>query len=132
MQLRGTTAFRAGFLPTPIPSFVRPTPTPAPTFLVYVVKAGDNLDRIARRFGTTGRSIQDAARARRRSVRVDGDDVRLAATVETIGGLSAHADRRELAAWLDAIPGVRAVALHHGELEAQRGFAAFYAGRGRP
>jgi len=43
--------------PTPIPSFVRPTPTPAPTFLVYVVKAGDNLDRIARRFGTTGRSI---------------------------------------------------------------------------
>jgi LysM domain-containing protein len=43
--------------PTPVPSFVRPTPTPAPTFLVYVVKSGDNLDRIARRFGTTGRSI---------------------------------------------------------------------------
>ena len=43
--------------PTPVPSFVRPTPTPAPTFLMYVVKAGDNLDRIARRFGTTGRSI---------------------------------------------------------------------------
>jgi hypothetical protein len=43
--------------PTPVPSFVRPTPTPAPTFLVYVVKAGDNLDKIAHRFGTTGRSI---------------------------------------------------------------------------
>jgi hypothetical protein len=43
--------------PTPVPSFVRPTPTPAPTFLAYVVKAGDNLDKIAHRFGTTGRSI---------------------------------------------------------------------------
>ena len=43
--------------PTPIPSFVRPTPTPAPTFLVYVVKAGDNLNTIAHRYGTTGRSI---------------------------------------------------------------------------
>jgi hypothetical protein len=43
--------------PTPIPSFVRPTPTPAATFLVYVVKTGDNLNTIAHRFGTTGRSI---------------------------------------------------------------------------
>ncbi len=43
--------------PTPIPTFARPTPTPGPTFLVYVVKAGDNLDKIAHRFGTTGRSI---------------------------------------------------------------------------
>ena len=43
--------------PTPIPSFVRPTPTPAPTFRVYVVKAGDNLNTIAHQFGTTGRSI---------------------------------------------------------------------------
>ena len=43
--------------PTPIPSFVRPTPTPLPTFLAYVVKTGDNLNTIAHRFGTTGRSI---------------------------------------------------------------------------
>jgi hypothetical protein len=43
--------------PTPIPSFVRPTPTPLPTFLAYVVKSGDNLNTIAHRFGTTGRSI---------------------------------------------------------------------------
>ncbi len=43
--------------PTPVPSFVRPTPTPAPTFLVYVVKRGDNLNKIAHRYGTTGRSI---------------------------------------------------------------------------
>lgn len=39
------------------PSFGRPTPTPAPTFLVYTVKGGDNLNSIAHEFGTTGRSI---------------------------------------------------------------------------
>jgi hypothetical protein len=39
------------------PSFVRPTPTPAPSFLAYTVKAGDNLNSIAHQFGTTGRSI---------------------------------------------------------------------------
>jgi hypothetical protein len=43
--------------PTPVPSFARPTPTPGPTFLVYVVKTGDSLERIADQFGTTGRSI---------------------------------------------------------------------------
>jgi len=43
--------------PTPVPSFVRPTPTPAPTFLIYVVKTGDSLGTIARRYGTTARSI---------------------------------------------------------------------------
>jgi hypothetical protein len=43
--------------PTPIPSFVRPTPTPAPTFMTYVVKSGDNLNTIAHRYGTTARSI---------------------------------------------------------------------------
>lgn len=43
--------------PTPIPSFVRPTPTPAPTFMAYVVKSGDNLNTIAHRYGTTARSI---------------------------------------------------------------------------
>ena len=46
---------RAG--PTPTPSFVRPTPTPQPTFLVYTVVSGDSLDKIARQFGTTARSI---------------------------------------------------------------------------
>ena len=43
--------------PTPTPSFVRPTPTPQPTFFVYTVVPGDSLDKIAKRFGTTGRSI---------------------------------------------------------------------------
>src|SRR6185503_9536469 len=35
----------------------RSTATPLPTFLAYVVKTGDNLNTIAHRFGTTGRSI---------------------------------------------------------------------------
>jgi hypothetical protein len=43
--------------PTPTPSFVRPTPTPAPTFLVYTVKTGDTLEKIAKRYHTTVRSI---------------------------------------------------------------------------
>jgi peptidoglycan/xylan/chitin deacetylase (PgdA/CDA1 family) len=41
----------------PSPSFVRPTPTPAPTFRTYVVRPGDTLTSIARRFKTTARSI---------------------------------------------------------------------------
>jgi LysM domain len=43
--------------PTPSPSFVRPTPTPMPTFLVVTVKAGESLNTIAHRYGTTARSI---------------------------------------------------------------------------
>ncbi len=43
--------------PTPIPSFVRPTPLPAPTFLAYIVKSGDTLTSIARATRTTPRSI---------------------------------------------------------------------------
>jgi len=40
-----------------VPSFVRPTPNPSPTFLVHVVSAGESLTSIARLFGTTARSI---------------------------------------------------------------------------
>jgi nucleoid-associated protein YgaU len=43
--------------PSGPPSFVRPTPTPQPTFLAYVVKSGDTLTSIARRYRTTARSI---------------------------------------------------------------------------
>ena len=43
--------------PTPTPSFVRPTPTPQPTFFVYTVVSGDSLVSIAKRFGTSGRSL---------------------------------------------------------------------------
>lgn len=43
--------------PAGSPTFVRPTPTPAPTFLSYVVQPGDSLGSIARAYGTTARSI---------------------------------------------------------------------------
>ena len=38
-------------------SFVPPTPTPAPTFLVVTVAKGDSLNTIAHKYGTSGRSI---------------------------------------------------------------------------
>ena len=47
-------------LPTatpPGPTFVRPTPSPAPSFTSYVVQPGDSLSSIAREFRTTARSI---------------------------------------------------------------------------
>ena len=40
-----------------MPSFVLPSPAPSPTFFAYAVIAGDTLEGIARRYGTTGRSI---------------------------------------------------------------------------
>jgi LysM domain len=48
--------------PTPNPSpaeptFLRPTPSPQPSFVAYVVKPGDTLNSIAKHFQTTGRSI---------------------------------------------------------------------------
>ena len=43
--------------PTPRRSFVPPTPTPAPTFLVHVVAKGESLNTIAHKYGTSARSI---------------------------------------------------------------------------
>jgi peptidoglycan/xylan/chitin deacetylase (PgdA/CDA1 family) len=39
------------------PTFVRPTPSPMPSFAAYVVRSGDTLNSIAKRFRTTARSI---------------------------------------------------------------------------
>ncbi len=71
--------------------------------------------------GTPGRAIQQAGKGG--VVELDGRRVEVRARIETLSGLSAHADRDELAAWLGAIPDVRAVALHHGEPGAQAGLA---------
>ena len=43
--------------PTPPPSFIRPTPTPLPTFFVHVVRSGDTLSSIASTYATTEISI---------------------------------------------------------------------------
>ena len=47
------------------------------------------------------------------------------ARIATLKGLSAHADRRELLGWMRAIPDLRRVALHHGDVESQDAFAAW-------
>jgi LysM repeat protein len=43
--------------PTPEPTFAEPTPSPEPTFVSYVVKSGDTLTSIAKKYRTTARSI---------------------------------------------------------------------------
>ncbi|MEO8273029.1 MAG: polysaccharide deacetylase family protein [Chloroflexota bacterium] len=58
----GSQAAASGLLPSAsataaAPTFVRPTPSPAPTFTSYVVRAGDTLNSIATAFRTTARSI---------------------------------------------------------------------------
>ncbi len=77
---------------------------------------------------TLGRRIVE----RHPVLRIFGDEVPLAAQVEILNGYSAHGDRTELRAWLDAVRsgGVKArreiqrVHLVHGEPAAQDAFAA--------
>jgi nucleoid-associated protein YgaU len=57
--------------PSGRPSFVRPTPLPQPTFLVYVVKRGDTLTSIATAYRTTARSIAFWNRAQHPSLDPD-------------------------------------------------------------
>jgi metallo-beta-lactamase family protein len=68
---------------------------------------------------TLGRRIVE----RQETIKVFGDQIPLRAQVEVLSGYSAHADRTELRAWLDAVradsPRLRNVLLVHGEREAQ-------------
>ena len=69
--------------------------------------------------GTLGRRLVDGAH----SVRIFNDDIAVRAQLHTIGGLSAHADRDGLLAWLRGFahaPGRSFVV--HGEREAALGF----------
>ncbi|MFH1045289.1 MAG: MBL fold metallo-hydrolase [Pseudomonadota bacterium] len=71
--------------------------------------------------GTLGRRLVDGAR----NVRIFNDDIPVRAQLHTIGGLSAHADRDRLLAWLRGFahaPGNTFVV--HGERETSVGFAA--------
>lgn len=81
--------------------------------------------------GTGGHKIQQAARERESGtgrVWIEGENVAVRAHIETLSGLSAHADRQELKGWLGAIPSPRTVALHHGEVESQRSLQEFLLG----
>ena len=70
--------------------------------------------------GTLGRRIVDGAR----SVTLFGESVPVRAHVHTLGGLSAHADRGALLAWLRRFTSApRETFVVHGEAETASGFA---------
>ncbi len=79
--------------------------------------------------GTAGRRIQEAAKVGGK-VRLDGEEVLVRARIETLKGLSAHADRSELRAWLGHLPTPKVIALHHGDEQAQRSFVSYMNERG--
>jgi metallo-beta-lactamase family protein len=70
--------------------------------------------------GTRGRSLQDGAR----TIKMLGEQVPVRARVETIHGLSAHADQAETLRWLAGFARPpRVTYLVHGEPEAARALA---------
>jgi metallo-beta-lactamase family protein len=69
---------------------------------------------------TLGRRIQEGAK----EIRLFGDEVPVRASVETIGGYSAHADRDELRGWVRRLGGsVKRAFVVHGETEAAQAMA---------
>lgn len=69
--------------------------------------------------GTPGRALVDGAS----SLTLWGETVRVGAQVHTVGGLSAHADQRELMAWYEGFRDRPPIALVHGESEAMDNLA---------
>jgi metallo-beta-lactamase family protein len=71
--------------------------------------------------GTRGRALQDG----RETVKMFGREIPVKARIETLDGLSAHADRGEILGWL-AAAGTRPGRIHlvHGEPEARDALAA--------
>lgn len=69
--------------------------------------------------GTLGRRIVDGARA----VNIFGEEIAVKAAIYTLGGFSAHADRKELLDWLSAFKNSPQVFVVHGEEETSLTFA---------
>jgi metallo-beta-lactamase family protein len=70
--------------------------------------------------GTRGRSMQEGAKR----IKIHGREVKVRARVETLSGLSAHADRSGLMRWLStAKPRPKQIHLVHGEPEATEALA---------
>jgi metallo-beta-lactamase family protein len=67
-------------------------------------------------YGTLGRRLVDGAEA----IRLWGEEYRVRIQVHTIGGLSAHADQRDLVDWYRGFENRPPVYLVHGEERAQR------------
>ena len=72
--------------------------------------------------GTLGRLIQDGLK----EVRLFGNTVPVRARIETLGGMSAHADRAELVQWLSSLrkPPRRLFAIH-GEADSAESFSRY-------
>lgn len=70
--------------------------------------------------GTRGRLLQDGAK----SLRMHGQDVSVRAAIETVPGLSGHADRKGLLRWLAPLEPPQKTFLTHGELDVMQAFAA--------
>ncbi|MBO4288163.1 MAG: MBL fold metallo-hydrolase [Kiritimatiellae bacterium] len=84
--------------------------------LQTVVESSENIILIVgfQAEGTLGRCIVE----RNPKVKILGDEFKLRARVHTINALSAHADRRDLMRWFDAVKGnVKQVFAVHGEPE---------------
>ena len=67
-------------------------------------------------FGTLGRRIVDGAK----KIKLWGENYPVRASVHTIGGLSAHADQKDLIDWYGAFENKPPVYLVHGEPDAQK------------
>jgi metallo-beta-lactamase family protein len=69
--------------------------------------------------GTRGRSLQDGAKW----LRIHGQDVPVRAAIESVPGLSGHADRGGLLRWLRPLTSPKAVFLVHGEVPSAEALA---------
>ncbi|RLA57697.1 MAG: MBL fold metallo-hydrolase, partial [Gammaproteobacteria bacterium] len=69
--------------------------------------------------GTLGRTLVDGAK----TVKIFGEEYVVKATIETLGGLSAHAGQSELIEWISAFDPPPRTLLVHGEPRAQDALA---------
>ena len=76
--------------------------------------------------GSLGRRLVDGAK----NIRIFGEDIIVRASIHTIGGFSAHADRDDILTWLSGIGSAR-IHLVHGEREIMDEFSNFLRKNGR-
>ncbi len=70
--------------------------------------------------GTRGRLLQDGAKF----LRMHGQEIPVRAAIESVPGLSGHADRKGLLRWLEPLAAPRRTFLTHGEIESAESLAA--------
>ncbi len=70
--------------------------------------------------GTRGRLLQNGVK----TLRMHGQEVPVRAAIETVPGLSGHADRTGLLRWLEPLPQPKQVFLVHGEQRASKALAS--------